>query len=76
MPKGTSLYAQTETGDLVREFAARAGVGTGRFLEALVNWYGDDAANSLIEFRKAHEGIDESYRRHRGGKALPERSKE
>lgn len=72
MSKGTSVYAQAETGALIRQLAKEAGVGTGRYLEALVNWYGDDAARALIEFRKAHEGIDESYRRHRGGGALPE----
>jgi hypothetical protein len=50
MPKGTSLYAPTETGDRLRELAARAGVGTGRFIEALVNWHGVATADSLIRF--------------------------
>jgi hypothetical protein len=51
MSKGTSLYTNTETGDLVRKFAAQAGVGTGAFLASLVRWYGYDTANTLIEFR-------------------------
>ena len=52
MPKGTSLYAPTETGDRLRELAARAGVGTGRFIEALVNWHGEATADSLVRFRE------------------------
>lgn len=51
MAKGTSLYAPTETGDLVRKFAEQAGVGTGRFLDFLVRWHGYDTANALVEFR-------------------------
>lgn len=68
MSKGTSLYAPTETGDLVRKFAKQAGVGTGRYLEFLVEWSGEDAAQRLADLLQA---MAEIKSRHRVGKSLP-----